>query len=203
MTDEASSGARGATAAFRQELVALIPRLRRFARGLTGSAADADDLVQAACERALARAQQWTPGTRLDSWVFRIVHTVWLDELRSRKVRAVDAAADPDMEIGDDGRSRTEATLTLAAVRRFIGELPEEQRAVLLLVTVEGLAYKEAADALGIPVGTVMSRLSRARAALVERMEGGGVHGDGTKSAAGPLTDGDRGSGGGFGRKIV
>ncbi|MSP89047.1 MAG: sigma-70 family RNA polymerase sigma factor [Alphaproteobacteria bacterium] len=199
MTDEAGSGAHGTTPAFRQELVALIPRLRRFARGLTGTAADADDLVQAACERALARSQQWTPGTRLDSWVFRIVHTVWLDELRSRKVRAVDAAADPDAIIGDDGRARTEATLTLAAVRRFIAELPDEQRAVLLLVTVEGLAYKEAADALGVPVGTVMSRLSRARTALAARMEGGGPA-DGTKRAVHPLEQ-DRGMD--TGRKIV
>ena len=199
MTDEAGSGARSATPAFRQELVALIPRLRRFARGLTGTASDADDLVQAACERALARSQQWTPGTRLDSWVFRIVHTVWLDELRSRKVRAVDAAADPDAVIGDDGRARTEATLTLAAVRRFIAELPDEQRAVLLLVTVEGLAYKEAADSLGVPVGTVMSRLSRARAALAARMEGGGPA-DGTKGTVRPLEQ-DRGTD--TGRKIV
>jgi len=193
MATSGGSAGRGATPAFQQELVALIPRLRRFARGLTGAAADADDLVQTACERALARAEQWTPGTRLDSWVFRIVHTIWLDELRARKVRAVDAAADPDMVIGDDGRNRAEATLTLEAVRRFIGELPDEQRAVLLLVTVEGLAYKEAADALGIPVGTVMSRLSRARATLVQRLEGGRQSGTGTKSAGQPLAGGDAG----------
>ncbi|MBM3571783.1 MAG: RNA polymerase sigma factor, partial [Alphaproteobacteria bacterium] len=167
-------------------------------RGLTGASADADDLVQAACERALARHGQWTPGTRLDSWVFRIVHTVWLDELRARKVRAVDAAADPDTEIGEDGRSRVEAALTLDSLRRFIAELPEEQRAVLLLVTVEGLAYREAAESLGIPVGTVMSRLSRARAALVHRMENphkgsGQKPAEGTKGEVGPLVNEDRG----------
>ncbi|MBM3573809.1 MAG: RNA polymerase sigma factor, partial [Alphaproteobacteria bacterium] len=79
MIDKDEAAGAEASPEFRRDLVALIPRLRRFARGLTGAAADADDLVQAACERALARHGQWTPGTRLDSWVFRIVHTVWLD----------------------------------------------------------------------------------------------------------------------------
>ncbi len=155
-----------AAPAFRQELAQLIPRLRRFARGLTGQVADADDLVQAALERALVRHVQWQPGTRLDSWVFRIAHTIWLDELRSRKVRMAEPEEALERVVGDDGNRRVEARLTLDAVRRAMAHLPEEQRAVMMLVCVEGMSYKEAAEALAIPVGTVMSRLSRGRQAL-------------------------------------
>jgi RNA polymerase sigma-70 factor (ECF subfamily) len=154
----------------RAEMVALLPRLRRFARGLAGTADQADDLVQAACERAIARIEQWTPGTRLDSWMFRIVQTIWLDERRAAKVRTgegrVEAAEAADPELTVDGVRRMEAHLTYDAVRRAIASLPEEQRAVMLLVCVEGQTYKEAADTLSIPIGTVMSRLARARLGL-------------------------------------
>jgi len=150
-------------------MVALLPRLRRFARGLTGAADQADDLVQAACERALARIEQWTPGTRLDSWMFRIVQTIWLDERRANRVRTGEGtvpaeAAEPELIV--DGPRRVEARITLDGVRRAMQGLPEEQRSVLMLVCVEGHSYKEAAETLSIPIGTVMSRLARARAAL-------------------------------------
>ena len=154
----------------RAEMVALLPRLRRFARGLTGVADQADDLVQAACERAITRIEQWTPGTRLDSWMFRIVQTIWLDERRAAKVRTgegrIEAAEAAEPELTVDGVRRMEAHLTYDAVRRAIAKLPEEQRVVMLLVCVEGQTYKEAADTLGIPIGTVMSRLARARLGL-------------------------------------
>jgi RNA polymerase sigma-70 factor (ECF subfamily) len=155
------------------ELVALLPRLRRFARGLAGTADQADDLVQAACERALARIQQWTPGTRLDSWMFRIIQTIWLDERRSVKVRAGEGTVEADAagaELSADGVRDMEAHLTFDAVRRAMVKLPEEQQSVLMLVCVEGQTYKEAADTLSIPIGTVMSRLARARLALVREM---------------------------------
>ncbi|MBM3567718.1 MAG: sigma-70 family RNA polymerase sigma factor [Alphaproteobacteria bacterium] len=159
--------------AFRQQVVAMLPRLRRFARGLTGgSAADADDLVQIAVMRAIERAGQWVVGTRLDSWLFRIVHNAWIDEVRSRKVREADPDADFDRMVGDHGEPRVEASLTLEAVRKATAKLPEEQRAVLMLVCVEGLSYRDAADSLGVPIGTVMSRLARARAALAARLGG-------------------------------
>jgi len=158
----------------RAEMVALLPRLRRFARGLAGTPDQADDLVQAACERAIARIEQWTPGTRLDSWMFRIVQTIWLDEKRSVKVRTgegrVDAAEATDPELSVDGVRRMEAHLTYDRVRRAISTLPEEQRCVMMLVCVEGQTYKEAADMLGIPIGTVMSRLARARASLAREI---------------------------------
>lgn len=166
----------------RAEMVALLPRLRRFARGLTGTADQADDLVQAACERAIARIEQWTPGTRLDSWMFRIVQTIWLDERRAARVRTgegrIEAADAAEPELTVDGVRRMEAHLTYDAVRRAIAGLPEEQRAVMLLVCVEGQTYREAADTLSIPIGTVMSRLARARLGLsrvLGEMGGGNI----------------------------
>ena len=154
----------------RERLGALLPRLRRFAVNLAGSADDGDELVQAACERALARSHQWEPGTRLDSWLYRIIHSIWIDQLRARKVRAhlpLDAVEAQTRAAADHP---AEARLTLDAVRRVLAELPEEQRAVMLLVCADGFTYKEAAAALDIPIGTVMSRLARARLALMTRL---------------------------------
>jgi len=164
-----------ATAAFGDQLVALLPRLRRFARGLTGSAAEADDLVQAGCERALARSGQFQEGTRFDSWMFRILQTIWIDQLRARKVRREDPAPEiEDERFGTDEPVRlAEARLSLEEVRRAVSCLPEEQRSALMLVTVEGLSYKEAAEISNVPIGTIMSRLARARTALQGHLESG------------------------------
>lgn len=151
------------------QLVALLPRLRRFAHGLTGSVEEGDDLVQSACERALSRIDQWQQGTRLDSWMFRIVQTVWIDRVRKRREVALDPKAWERLP-GVDGVHQAETRSELAAVRRLVGELPEEQRTVLLLVSVDGLSYREAAEALDLPVGTVMSRLSRARLHIGRRL---------------------------------
>lgn len=157
----------------RREMVLLLPRLRRFAYSLTGSIDEADDLVQAACERALSRLDQYEAGTRLDSWMFRIVQTSWLDRLRHNRRRPTvnDPAA---MEaIGFDARihEQTSARGELAIVRERISTLPEEQRAVLGLVVVDGMSYQEAANALKLPIGTVMSRLFRARKQLLEALD--------------------------------
>lgn len=155
-----------------QQIVALLPRMRRFAYSLTGSRDEGDDIVQAACERALNRLHQWQPGTRLDSWMFRIIQTTWIDRLRTRRVRGEDYAPDAlEFQVGEDGRRITEARLMLKRVRQAIGQLPEDQRSVLVLVTVDGLSYREAADILEIPLGTVMSRLARARRRLHELMQ--------------------------------
>lgn len=155
--------------------MALLPRLRRFARGLAGVPDQADDLVQAACERAISRIHQWTPGTRLDSWMFRIIQTIWLDQKRAQRVRTGEGRVDADSplvepELSVDGVREMEAQVTYDAVRRAMTKLPEEQRSVMMLVCVEGQSYKEAADTLAIPIGTVMSRLSRARTALSRRL---------------------------------
>jgi RNA polymerase sigma-70 factor (ECF subfamily) len=161
-----------ADAAFNRQLVALLPRLRRFAYGLTGSIEEGDDLVQTACERALAAADRFERGTRLDSWLYRILQNAWIDGVRRR--RRGDVGLDPrqlDAYPGGDAAAEAEARLTLMDVRRAVAELAPEQRAVLILVSVEGVAYREAAEILGLPIGTVMSRLGRARLALGRALE--------------------------------
>jgi len=156
----------------REELVTLLPRLRRFAAALAAWGEDPDDLVQAACERALSRLDQFQPGTRLDSWMFRIIQTVWVDgQRRARHRRATMLEALPESATGKSDTT-PESRLTLEAVRREIARLPDNQRVVLLLVCVEGLTYKETSEVLGIPVGTVMSRLSRARFTVIHMLEG-------------------------------
>ncbi len=159
---------------FTHQLVALLPRLRRFARGLTGSREAGDDVVQSACERALVRRDQFEPGSRLDSWMYRIVQNLWVDQLR--KDRRGEVGVDP-MDLaefpGGDSALEAEEKLYLAEVRRAIARLPDDQREVLLLVSVEGVAYKQAAEILDLPMGTVMSRLSRARLALGRELEKG------------------------------
>jgi len=156
---------------FNDQLIAILPRLRRFARGLTGSAIEADDLVQAACERALSRSHQFQEGTRFDSWMFRIVQTIWIDQIRARDVRKVESE-DAAMHIGTDAPVRlVEARLALGEVSAALAGILPEQRTALLLVTVEGLSYGEAARIADVPVGTIMSRLARARVTLLKRLD--------------------------------
>ena len=169
VADQDPSGSR-----FGDQLIAVLPRLRRFARGLTRSAVEADDLVQAACERALARQHQFQEGTRFDSWMFRIVQTIWIDQIRSREVRKEDSDIGEDRLGSDEPVRRLEARLALAEVRRAVDRLPPDQRAALLLVTVDGLSYREAAEVVQVPVGTIMSRLARARIALQLQLEAAG-----------------------------
>ena len=136
---------------------------------------EADDLVQAACERALARRHQFQEGTRFDSWMFRIVQTIWIDQIRVARGAQGGRRASP--------RTASDRTSRCAASRRGwrwprcaarVDRLPPDQRAALLLVTVEGLSYKEAAEVVQVPVGTIMSRLARARIALQLQLEAGG-----------------------------
>lgn len=158
----------------RQQMVALLPRMRVFARGLTRNHADADDLVQQTCEKALAALDRFAPGTRLDSWLFRIMHNQWIDVVRTRKPSAdIHDGTLPQMLVGEDGRTSTMARLELEAVSAIMSRLPDEQRSVLVLVCVEGLRYREVADILDIPIGTVMSRLARARIAISDALENG------------------------------
>lgn len=154
----------------RHEMVAILPRLRRFAAGLCGSGEEGDDLVQAACEKALSCLDQFQPGTRLDSWMYRIIQTQWLDRLRRERAQASEVRK-AVAETSGSLEAALEARSTLERVRREISRLPDEQRAVLLLVCGEGLSYKDAAETLNIPIGTVMSRLARARANLVRLVE--------------------------------
>jgi RNA polymerase sigma-70 factor (ECF subfamily) len=156
-----------------RDIVALLPRLRRFAAGLTGSVQDGDDVVQTACLRALERYHQWEPGTRLDSWMFRIIRNLWLDRGKSAWNRLVRSDPDALAEIPDHSLDREiEVRDELACARTAIAALPEAQREVLLLVTVEGLTYEAAAEVLDVPLGTIMSRLARARVAVARQVRG-------------------------------
>jgi RNA polymerase sigma-70 factor (ECF subfamily) len=156
-----------------QALLALRPRLRRFATGLTGSLDEADDLVQAVYERAVDRHWQWEPGTRFHSWVFKIAHSIWISRQRRNAVRGWRGdPVDPDTLVGSDGEREMQARLALADVRRLVAGLPADQRAALMLVAVDGLSYADAADVLRVPTGTVASRVARARLALALAMEG-------------------------------
>lgn len=148
----------------RREIAALLPRLRRFGRALARHREDADDLVQMAVERALNRADQWQPGTRLDSWIFRIMQNAWIDETRSRERRRQTFV--PEEEGEHVGVSTTDAQIDSLAVRKAVAQLNDDQRAAVALVLVDGLPYKEAAEVLGVPIGTLTSRLARARDAL-------------------------------------
>jgi len=155
----------------RHQIVELIPRLRRFACVLTGSRDAADDIVQTALERALTRLDQWQPDTHLDRWLMRILHNVWIDEVR-RNRRFVNVSDVSDLDLGSDpGDRRAEAHVALSQARAAIARLPAQQRDVLALVCVDGRSYKEAAEILEVPVGTVMSRLARARKQLADTLE--------------------------------
>jgi RNA polymerase sigma-70 factor (ECF subfamily) len=157
---------------FGNELVALLPRLRRFARSLTGQADDADDLVQAAIERALRSQSLWEPGTRLDAWIFRIMRNLWIDQIRHRKVSGDRATLqDAEQLSGSDGRVVTDSRITLADVEALLAALPGEQRAVVQSVCIDDLSYRETAERLKTPIGTVMSRLARARLALAAGLD--------------------------------
>ncbi len=156
---------------FCNQLTALLPRLRRFARGLTQNAADADDLCQATVERALVARGQWQEGTRLDAWVYRIMRNQWIDETRARSRRAQTFVhEDEGTDVGVAGDRDAENRVELRNVDRALARLPAEQREAVVLVLVEGFAYKEAAEIIGIPQGTLTSRLGRGREALLKEL---------------------------------
>jgi RNA polymerase sigma-70 factor (ECF subfamily) len=161
----------------RGAIIAALPRLRRFCQGLSGNAHDGDDLMQSTVERALSRAHQFEAGTRLDSWLFRIAQNLNIDRARSSLRRGQQVPVEDIPEtMGEDGRDVTEARSDLAAAQRALLAVPEDQRAAFLLVVVEGMSYREAAEALEVPVGTIMSRLARARG-RIEQVVGRGTGG--------------------------
>lgn len=153
---------------FEAELLARLPRLRRFCFALTGARHDADDLLQATVERLLLKRPP--EDADLTKWMFRVCKNRWIDEIRAQKVRRTEDL-DEAYATSSGGEHETLQRLTFAQVNTAMAKLPDEQRAVMSLVAVEGYSYKEAAEILQLPIGTVMSRLSRARAALAERFE--------------------------------
>jgi RNA polymerase sigma-70 factor, ECF subfamily len=154
----------GFPADIREPLTVLLPKLRRFARTLTHHEADADDLVQIALERALVRQAQWQPDTRLDSWMYTIIRNAWIDEVRQRKRRGQHLDVNGMADAVPDHRQR--AASELMSVQDALAVLPEEQRTAVSLVLIEGLSYKEAAEVMQVPIGTLTSRLARGRNAL-------------------------------------
>ena len=152
------------------EMISILPRLRRFAVGLTRDSAQADDLVQIACEKAIRQIHQWQYGTRLDSWMFRIIQTTHIDQLRAQKHRNSHLVNDQNqMPQYFDGENFIMARLSLENVSKALENLTEDHRAVIMLVFVEGYPYKEAAEILNIPIGTLTSRLMRARNTLLQK----------------------------------
>ena len=148
----------------RTQLGEMLPRLRRFARVIARNAQDADDLVQTAVEKALTHADQWRPGSRLDSWMFGIMKNAWIDEIRARRRREkVHAPPEAGLDVGDQSAVSRDTALSVAAAMHH---LPEEQRLAVALVLIEGLSYKEAAIVMGVPIGTLTSRLARGRETL-------------------------------------
>ena len=153
---------------FDTELVAVWPRLRRFAHALARGPADADDLAQMTAEKAFKSFGQFQPGTRFDAWTFRICRTVWIDTLRSRTRRgAHEAPPEAGDHVGFDPRPSIEAGIDLATAMAAMQRLPGEQREVVALILIEGFGYREAAEILDQPIGTVSSRLARGRQALL------------------------------------
>jgi RNA polymerase sigma-70 factor, ECF subfamily len=151
-----------------QRLVELIPRLRRYARALVGDRATADDLVQDTLERAWAKLHLYRRGTDLRAWLFTVMHNVHVNRVRASRV--TDPLEDEMPELAQ--RAPQGDALLVRDLDRAITRLPAEQRAVLLLVTLEEMSYEQVARTLGIPIGTVMSRLSRAREKLRAMMLG-------------------------------
>ncbi|MCU4677078.1 sigma-70 family RNA polymerase sigma factor [Catenovulum sp. 2E275] len=149
----------------KQELVRLIPMIRRFAYSLTGNQADADDLLQNTVERILAKGIP--ENIMLEKWMFRVCRNLWIDEYRSRKVRQ-NAALSPELaehQIVECVENK-EIEVNLQELNQAMNILPDEQRSIIALVALQGMSYKEVAETLAIPIGTVMSRLARARASL-------------------------------------
>jgi RNA polymerase sigma-70 factor (ECF subfamily) len=154
-----------------------LARLWRYGLVLSGARDVADDLVQMTCVRALERAAQFQAGTRLDRWLFSILRSIWLNELRARRVREGGGFVDAAEALVVDGGLEIETNIFAAQVLREVGGLPEGQREAVLLVYVEGLSYREAAEVLAAPIGTVMSRLAAARLALGKMQDAPGPGG--------------------------
>ena len=153
---------------FEHGLTEALPRLRRFAHALSRDSADADDLAQLTVERALRSRSRWQPGTRFDAWLYRIMRNLWIDESRSRTRKAkLERPAEEGESAAFDPRPGQDAAIDLKRVITAMNSLPNEQREVVALILIEGFGYREAAELLVLPIGTVSSRLVRGRTALL------------------------------------
>jgi RNA polymerase sigma-70 factor (ECF subfamily) len=160
---------RSASDEFATQAMQYIPRLRRYARALTGDTSAADDLVQDALERALVKRNLWREGTDLRAWLFTVMHNVFVNQVRSA---AASRTIQLDEVMADRPQPQSTDRLEIRDLDAALQMLPEEQRAVVLLVGLEQMTYDEASGVLGVPIGTVMSRLSRGRERLRRLMQG-------------------------------
>jgi RNA polymerase sigma-70 factor, ECF subfamily len=158
----------GSADGFREQMIALLPRLSVFALCLTGNLEQRDDLVQETCARALACKDQWQPGAHLDTWIFRIAHNLWFDRKPAKRFRS--EPKDIDHPLGSDARAVTERRLVLADLLTALDRLSPEHRAMIALVCIGSLTYSKAAEVLSLPVGTMISRLARGRLALCDAL---------------------------------
>jgi len=156
------------SSSFEDQLAGLLPRLRRFAHALSRNSVDADDLTQMTIERALRSRDQWQTGTKLDSWCYRIMRNLWIDTARaSARKLAREAPEEQGLTVGDDPRDSMNAAVDLHRMIAAMERLPDEQREVVALILIEGFGYREVAEMLDLPIGTVSSRLVRGRTALL------------------------------------
>ncbi len=164
---------------FGDQLVALMPRLRRFCLSLAGSMDAGDDLMQGVLERALAKQNLYQPGTRLDHWLLRMARNLNIDRIRAEKSRGGPAESLELAEniVGSDGVLVMEARSDLAQAGQAFLALPETHREVFALVVLEGLSYREASEMLEVPIGTVMSRIARSRVVLERTLQERRGHG--------------------------
>lgn len=160
-------------ASFSKDLTALIPRLRRYALVLTQRKEDAEDILQSTLERAIDKQQQWSEDSHLDRWAFTIMNSIWKNELRYQSTRKGNGVSYNASELGDiSTKDNLDRTFLYQQVFKEVMQLPENQREAILLVYVEGMKYQQVADLLSIPLGTLMSRLARARIALSDKFTG-------------------------------
>ena len=152
----------------RQQLAVHLNRLWRYGLVLSRNRDMAEELVQATCVRALEKSAQFAPGTRIDRWLFSILHSIWISDLRARRVRMGQGFVDTEDLLAPDTHEQDEDRQRYQQIMRRVNALPEAQRNTLFLVYVEGFSYQEAADTLSVPIGTIMSRLATARATLAK-----------------------------------
>lgn len=167
----------------RSELGHYLTRLWRYGMVLSRKPDIADDLVQSTCVRALERAGQFTAGTALDRWLFSILHSIWINEVRSRQIRQGQGFVDIEDAMAEIGEPDSVSDIWANQIMKRVNQLPEAQRNAVFLVYVEGFTYQEAADTLAVPIGTIMSRLAAARLTLAK---------DAAIASARPQVEGDK-----------
>ncbi|PKC40236.1 RNA polymerase subunit sigma-24 [Pantoea ananatis BRT98] len=159
------------TSEVRQQLAAHLTRLWRYGLVLSRNHDVAEELVQSTCVRALEKSAQFTPGTRIDRWLFSILHSIWISDLRARRVRLGQGFVESEELLAPDTQERDDERLHFQKIMQRVSALPEAQRNTVFLVYVEGFTYQEAAETLAVPIGTIMSRLATARSALAKSFD--------------------------------